>query len=470
MSADREAAFDFRDSIESVELSSLEALKSNPDSWKAWRNLGVVASRRGHVEAAIAMTEKSILSDRKGAEAVSYCNLGNLLYRAGKHGEALGAFEEARKRGLDDWRLYINLGVFNLSLGDPEKALTHLSKAFETAPDEVAPSIIMDMGYASLMVGNLKAGFNILQPFWSTPCKEIHDLGIPIWDFKSQPSPKNLKILVGHNQGAGDTIQFARFLPQLIEAVRSEGGEVVLGVPRSLLDLFNNTDSPLCVSLDIRHVSSPPWDTFFDYYLPTSLLPLWAGATLDNLPKPPYLKLPADRVRIQREGSLKVGLVWAARQEQETGIRRSIPLRSLLPLTAIPGVKVYGLQVGEPARDIQDLGAEYLIESLSPQITNFLNLAYAMQEMDVVVSADTGPLHLAGAIGIHCIGLLSRDAADWRWLQHVRRDSPWYPEMILYRQQKVGDWSYPVSEVTNYLRRWASDLRRDIVDTVVCND
>ena len=50
------------------------------------------------------------------------------------------------------------------------------------------------------------------------------------------------------------------------------------------------------------------------------------------------------------------------------------------------------------------------------------------------------PAHLAGALGCPTWVALKK-VPDWRWMLD-RTDSPWYPNMRLYRQKEFDDWKY----------------------------
>jgi len=464
----------------------------------AWRALGVIAGEAGNLAAAVAMTERSIQTDRSAASAVGWCNLGNLLCRQGNFDGALEAFQKASDLGLTDWHVQLNYGILNLCLSNPEEAIKWLEKAFTTVPDDdlKIKNLTMDLGYARVMNGDFKVGFQLLNFFWSSPFsfpaglfadpeaavqqknKKIKDtlpLRLPVWDFRRDPQGLEIRgktLLICSNQGAGDAIQFYRFLPILAYNYQCN---ICLSVPEQLVRLFKETITADSIhAFDERELiltnpiqqSQEPYDTF----LPISLVPEAIGLELEHLagfyygipgkPDYPWLIFPEQQERAtnpdpNRSSDFKVGLVWAARQDQDTGPKRSIPLEDLLPLTAIPGTKFYGLQVGEKAKDIQSLGAQHLIEDLSPQIADFRDLANAIGQMDLTISCDTGPLHLAGAMGCPVLGLLSRTASDWRWLDAFKYSfrSPWYPGMQLFRQRKHGDWS----DCINYAKAFIID-------------
>lgn len=184
------------------------------------------------------------------------------------------------------------------------------------------------------------------------------------------------------------------------------------------------------------------------------MLPMWNDLSLESLSQypVPYIHTVAPDERTTSD--LKVGIAWAARQDHVTGLKRTVPLTDLLPLLNLPRTRFYSLQAGPASLEIEKEGAQYLIKDT--EIKDFLQLADLIAEMDIVISADTAPLHLAGAMGKHCIGLMSRDASDWRWLSHTyaHAHSPWYPSMKLIRQQKVRDWTPVVDQARAMLEQF----------------
>ena len=80
--------------------------------------------------------------------------------------------------------------------------------------------------------------------------------------------------------------------------------------------------------------------------------------------------------------------------------------------------------------------------------------ARVMRALDLVISIDSMPAHLAGALGVPVWTLLHADP-DWRWMQG-RDDSPWYPTMRLFRQDRPGDWQAVIARVADELRARAA--------------
>jgi hypothetical protein len=179
-------------------------------------------------------------------------------------------------------------------------------------------------------------------------------------------------------------------------------------------------------------------------------LPHILGRTPVTVPtEKPYLA--GDRARIehwrQELGSgrcLRVGLAWLGNPQNENDRTRSTDLAALKALSGVPGVEWHSLHVGEKARGQVEAAGGW-IRDWEEHTADLQDLAALMCCLDLIVSVDTMPAHLAGALGRPVWTLLSF-AADWRW-QLARQDSPWYPSMRLFRQTTPGDWDSVVTPI-----------------------
>lgn len=250
-------------------------------------------------------------------------------------------------------------------------------------------------------------------------------------------------LLIYWEQGFGDTMMFLRYLPR----VKALGGRVLLLAQSQLADL-----AATCPGADqvIAHGDPiPP----FDLQCPLLSLPAVFRTDLASIPADvPYLDVPEhvpNRGWLARELApskerTRVGLVWSGSPNHKNTARRDVPAKALAPLQTIPGVAWYSFQVGRSG-ELPFPGIIPLEELLS----NFSDTAYALSAMDLVITVDTSVAHLAGAMGIPTLLLLS-SMPDWRWMMG-RQDTPWYPSMRLYRQMSPGDWAGVVQRLLNDL-------------------
>lgn len=250
-------------------------------------------------------------------------------------------------------------------------------------------------------------------------------------------------LLVHYEQGLGDTLMLIRYLP----LVKARGGRVVLLVQPQLAYLVTT-----CAGIDQvvpQGMPLPPFDLQVSLYS----LPAVFQTSLDTIPADiPYLGVPRQVSNAESiaaalaasEGRVRIGLAWAGFSGHARDAERSIQAARLEPLGALPGVAWHGFQMGRA--DAPSLPG-YV--SLAPLLTSFSDTAYALTGMDLVITVDTALAHLAGALGIPAL-LLVTYAPDFRWMLD-RDDSPWYPTLRIYRQPVPGDWDSVIRQVVTDL-------------------
>lgn len=257
---------------------------------------------------------------------------------------------------------------------------------------------------------------------------------MPIWRGDSRPEA----VLVMGEQGLGDTIQFARYLPLL--AARDIRVHAVLD-PR-----LHRLLAPLTEGLDLRSSSTPGSVAGVQAWLPLLNLPRALGLTPQQYRgRIPYLA--ADRERRARmrarigDGGLRIGIVWQGNPAAPVDGKRSAPLVAFAPIAAIPGVRLFSLQKGPG----EEQAAPFPLDRLGPEMDRgpdwFLDTAAAIEALDLVVAVDTAVLHVAGALGRPALMLTHGGMPDWRWLNAA--DVPvWYPSVRLVRcPDGTGDWA-----------------------------
>jgi hypothetical protein len=244
-------------------------------------------------------------------------------------------------------------------------------------------------------------------------------------------------ILVRGEQGFGDTIQCARYLP----LIRDAGGRPILACAAPLVPLIRSMAG-------VRAIPAggplPPYDAHIDLMS----LPRVFGTTLDRIPFPDgYLSADATRIpawHARLPSGPKIGLVLSGNPLHPANRRRSIPVEQAGSLLTVEGVNFVNLHHG-PAADRSGL------PNLTAWMTDYAETAALLMTLDLVITVDTSIAHLVGALGKPAWVLLPF-APDWRWMLE-RPDSPWYRSVRLFRQARAGDWSNALAEVTRLLSR-----------------
>ena len=251
------------------------------------------------------------------------------------------------------------------------------------------------------------------------------------WIWNGEPLDGK-RVLIRCYHGLGDTIQFIRFAP----LVRQIATRVVVWAQPQLLPLLETAEG--IDELLPLHDGTP--DVAYDIDVESMELPHVFRSTIETLPRNiPYLHVECAPLR--RDANLQVGLVWEC---GDWARERAVPLELLLPLGDLEGVTMHVLQRGPGLNHRPDA---FGLVSGSDDI---LDAARVVAALDLVITIDSMPAHLAGALGVPTWTLLHAQA-DWRWLER-REDSPWYPTMRLFRQERAGEWRPVVARVLGELR------------------
>ena len=442
MDAMREAAALFRAGrLEEADALCREILRAAAERHAlAWHLRSVIAARRGDPQASADHASRALALDPTLAEALG--NRGAAYRQLGRHEEALADYERALRLGPGTVEIHNNRGVALAALARWREALDAYDRA--VALDPAYDRARFNRALARLTLGDLAGGFADHEARWTGADNQFGrpDFAQPRWNGTQPLAGKT--ILLHAEQGAGDAIQFARYVPE----VAALGARVVLQVHRPLVPLFAQLPASRVAAFE---EPLPPFDT----HCALMSLPLAFGTTLDSIPRDvPYLRALPERVERWREllrshARPWIGLAWSGNPAQANDRNRSMPLAALAPLAKAGGTR-FNLQkdVREPDRPaLAPLG----IVDHAAQVADFADTAAMLELMDVVVSVDTSVAHLAGAMARPLVVMLCHNA-DWRWLTD-RNDSPWYPTARLVRQPTPGDWDGVVAQVVRELSR-----------------
>ncbi len=441
------------DRSQEAESVTRTALAANPEDPEVWNDLGVALISQGRLEEGIAACREALSRDPDYGNALS--NLAAALHDQGRFAEARAFAERAVQRQPTDAGSRNNLGAILLALGRTEAAAEAFRAAIGLSPD-FAPCHY-NLATALLASGQWREGWREYEWRWKGGVKGLtpRRLETPLWD---GADPAGQTIFLHGEQGHGDILQFARYASILA----GRGARVILEVYPPLKRVMAT------LSGGVRVIGSDEPPPACDWHLPLMSLPLHLGTDPSQLPMTaPYLAPPRDAVEAWRRRlpplpGLKVGLVWAGGSPSQelraklTDRRRSLALTSLLPLLKIPGVSFVSLQMGDPARQIEEVPAGLKPFDPMAQVADFADTAALIANLDLIISVDTAVAHLAGAMG-QPVWVLSRFDACWRWLQN-RIDTPWYPTMRLFRQNEPGNWTGVVQEAAALLASIAGKI------------
>ncbi|MDR3435503.1 glycosyltransferase family 9 protein [Telmatospirillum sp.] len=326
--------------------------------------------------------------------------------------------------------------------GRIEETRTIQQMLVDAAPQNV--ELRFDLAETLLLQGEFDRGWREYRFRYSLPHTTRLERHVQTPRWEGEPLPGKT-LLIHDEQGYGDTFQFLRMVPW---AKKKSGARVVLQISRELYPFARRMKG--IDALVVRGEVPPPFDTHCEMMS----LPMAMGLKMTDLPgRIPYLSLDQARVRHWRKRLAdlpgpRVALVWAGRPNHFNDANRSVRLPDLAGL-GMPDVTFLAVQQGPKAVEAASPPAGMRLVDLSGEIRDFDDTAAILSVIDLLISVDSSPVHLAGALGRPAWVMLPF-IPDWRWLMK-RADTPWYPSLRLFRQPAWGDWPAVVQAMAEEL-------------------
>ena len=456
-----------------------KAIKLKPDYAEAYNNKGVVLKNLGRIDEAIESYNKAIklkpnyidVYYNKGVAlqsifdfeeslknynrsielkpdyAKAYNNRGVVLKNLGRIDEAIESYNKAIeiKPGYHD--PINNLGFIFQLQKDYKKALLHFNKALEL--DHCSENKKFNIGLLNLKFKKFKEGWEGYELR-----KKLKDRDVKLKKYDSFENPildqlKNKNILIYAEQGLGDIIQFSRYIKLLLKF----NNKITFKIYPSLLKLFK----PLNNYCELTSLEVDPLK--FDYVCSLLSLPIIFKTDYTNVPSvtQEFLHIEKDKISFWqneiKNNNFKIGVAWRGNVENKLMFDKSIELKLFNNISNIKNIDLISLQ--------KDFKPELENTNRLIKIKNFKNLdntkdafldtAAIIKNLDLIISVDTSIAHLAGTLGKNTWLILKCDP-DWRWFLDDNK-TPWYPSMSIFRQDQIGSWKNPFTEIESNLEK-----------------
>jgi Flp pilus assembly protein TadD len=428
--------------LNEAEEALRQVLALAPQHSGALHEFGVVAFKQGRIDEAAGLMERSIAAVPQ--TALYHRNICEVYRTLGRHDDALAAGRRALKLTPEDPHCHHNLGVLHYHRLELDQAIACAERVIALDPDFAGAHF--GIAEASLLRGDFRRGWEEYEwRFRLANSPQLMPLSDrPHWDGR----PLDGLLLLIADQGYGDVIQFARYIPWAAGRCR----EIAIACSSEIRDVVAQQHGTGMIF--------DQWETRPDFaaYCPLSGLPRLAETTLETIPAPiPYLRADpqktaawADRLSgLTPAGYRRVGIAWAGRPTHVNDRNRSAALASFAPLAELAGVALVSLQKGPAQAQIGAHWGSAPLINLGAEIADFTDTMAIIAALDLLVSVDTAVAHLAGAMG-RPVWLMLPFAPDWRWLLN-RADSPWYPSARLFRQPAPLRWEPVVAEIAGEL-------------------
>jgi Tfp pilus assembly protein PilF len=424
-------------------------LAAAPCESEALHMAAIIAIRKRQFEEACVLIERAI---EHGIETQPYwCNLSEVYRRLGRLDDAVIAGERAVAAASADPFSLHNMGVIHRERLDLDLALHYADRALELDPG-IAGSHFTRADVL-LVAGRLREGWEEYE--WryrlaGVP-RYMPETDKPQWDGRADP---NLTLMLVAEQGIGDVLQFSRYIPW----AASRCSKLVIAAMPEVKSLLERLAPEAEFFVNWDHCPA------YDEFCPLSGLPRVHGTTLDNIPSPPnclraqpkLVEQWAEKLRwLVPNGYKRIGIIWAGRADHSNDSNRSATLEDFAPLTAMPGVALLALQKGQRTEHVGEYFGRAPLINLGAEINDLEDTMAILENLDLLVSVDSGMAHLAGSMG-RPVWIMLPHSPDWRWLLD-RADSPWYPTVRLFRQTTPKQWTDVAESITKELRRIFGD-------------
>lgn len=434
---------------EDAEDAYRRAIRHNPQFWEAYNNLGIVLQKLSRYDAALECHNQAIRICGDAADLYNSC--GNCLEALGREDEALAAFETTIELDSQHYEAINNKAILLQRFHRYDEALQLYNQSIELAASSGVEfnKALFNRGILQLQLGNWTEGLTGYE--YRLKLSGFEPIGkYPAWDGEHAET-----LYVRAEQGFGDTFQFARYLPMLRPYADCIIFECQFGM-RELIEQSHLCDEVIEREPSGRILPAPP--NLPVIHLSSLLYFLYRQnncSGIDVLDSSiPYLSVPDHYLRLWERkieslasnDCFRIGIVWRGRMLETAGRQRACHLHEIasvisnrtgasLRSSVLPNIRIFSLQ-----KDMIEEEAAYKdIEFLGGGLNDFSDTSAAIMQMDLIITIDTCISHLAGALG-KTVWTILPYSADWRWLID-RTDSPFYPEMKLFRQKRHNDWT-----------------------------
>lgn len=427
-----------------AEKAFLNAYLLDSTNYEIQLNLASIYVRNDKSIDAIKISEQ-LLSIKKTAGA--YLNLGSAYIQLEQYDKAVEIFKNGIEAFSDNENLWGNLASAYHKIGKLQLANEANKRAVQINSGN--QSIKFNWGLVKLHLGDYESGLNLVESRWESMSFKQLGIKLPTTPFStwSGESIEGKRILIGAEQGLGDTIQFAQ---AVILLKKMNPAQITVVVQRPVYRIIKLA----LASIADVYVDGDRFVERYDYFVPMMSVLRMVGLRSKQLPiKVPFISLDQSQPNIIKSklsvDKKKVGICWSGGEKLADTTRRNIDpvyFKSLVEINK--NINFFSLQKEKKLYDSTEVFPTNYFNFMD-SVDDFLDTAQLIACMDMVVTVDTSVAHLAGAMNVKTI-LLNRFGGEWRWGDRVQK-SNWYPSVSIINQKEVGGWFSEFVELNEYL-------------------
>ena len=351
--------------------------------------------------------------------ASNFKNKGNFL-------EAFKIYKNKLLEYKNDYKIYYNIGCLLFELGKVRQANYYFEKSKNLNPNFADITWRQSLCYLTLK--DFKNGFLLYEDRWK---RENH----PNIKFNNIKTPNNIseikdkKILIWDEQGLGDTINFSRFVIDILKFTK----DVTFVVDKKLKDILSKLHTEIFV-VDYQNLK----EINYDFQIPTGSLPkLLNILTTDDIK---FYKLSLPETKIKKKyidnDKFNIGIAWCGNPNYPMDKYRSILFEKFNKLLQLKKFNFYKLS--KTSKNSSSINEENSSNIFDFGDKSLFEISEIIRDLDLVISVDTLINHLAGILGTNSILLLNYNN-DWRWFDDKSKNH-WYPSVKIIKQTSFNSW------------------------------
>lgn len=416
---------------------------------EGWYALGNANSDLGMQQAAVAAWRRGLRCElTNDLRAKMLSNLGWRIHTLGDQQEAAEHLQAALQIDHKLMHAWLNMGLVHGINGERLAAVECMREALRLEPDDVTAR--MGLAFSLLHNEQYREGFDEFEIRFKYRLHQFLQYPYPKWH-----GERDQTIMLVADQGLGDTLSFARFVP--LAARRAKyihmvvQSELMRGFAQAFCDIPNLNIMPLASPF----LPADAWSTFVS-------LPFALGLSDQEVRETPQIKLPVYSMPtswMAPDARFHIGIAYAGSPLNEIDKFRNIPVTEFLELYRVPGIQLYSLQVGERAKDLQDTGIIGLVRDLSPYIRDVTDTVSILRDLDLVICCESALGHICAAAGQECWIPYSYMGKDYR-LGPSGEVRLWTPRHRVFPQGPDQQWAPVFSQMVDALQEKTHGLSR----------
>jgi len=362
-----------------------------------------------------------------GTKAKCMVNMGWRLHGLGRSKEALDITEQALAIDPNLQYGWVHKSQIYTLMGKADLSLQAAEHAYELMPSD--PIVEIAYAFALLHARKFQLGFKHFESRFAYKLKSYLNFPYPKWEGEGDRT-----IYLDSDQGLGDTLSFARFVPLASKRARYIHLMVQQELVRLFVHAFVGLPNVNIIPKPAPFCEADAWSTFVG--LPTAL-----GLTDEEIRSTPHIECP--RVALPAgwkvpDRKLHIGIAWAGSPLNDINPHRSIPFEQFLELYRVPGIHLYSLQVGPENQRMYDSHGLPIVRDLVPYVRDVVDTVAILKELDLVICCESALGHIAALAGTECWIPYSYLGLDYR-LGMRGEDQLWSHHRV-FKQGVDRDW------------------------------